>query len=339
MGLYLQLFGLAFFTSLAVTGFMVIAGLGDVAKARSSHKDVIPTGAGIGFVAALGVVMIILNVTPMIAELPRNFPILLSLIFAVAMIGILDDILTLPARLKFVILLCLCALTISINGPITHWPHNLDAIALPYSFAVGGSILWLFVVVNSVNFMDGANGLMGLYMMIASLALFCASLVYDASATAILTLANAGFLCGFLPYNLRRKALIFSGDVGALLSGFIFALSVIMLIRESENARLIYVGPLLLLPFLTDVLLTLIWRLRLGDNILEAHNMHLYQRLIRYGLPNIFVTGLYGLSGLILAAIVLLSIYYDFIGSVNILLTCVIVLSGVYYWLARRLPN
>ena len=62
---------------------------------------------------------------------------------------------------------------------------------------------------------------------------------------------------GFLPWNLGGR--LFQGDAGALFCGFLFAgLAILSTAPRAGSPGLsLYFGPLILLPFLTDVLLTL----------------------------------------------------------------------------------
>ncbi|MEP1229325.1 MAG: hypothetical protein ABJG88_01475 [Litorimonas sp.] len=341
---FLQLAGLAFFTSLAVSGFMITAGLGDVADARSAHRQTIPTGGGIGLVAGLGAAAIALNfmTLPDIFDsqsLHRGFAPVLSLIFAVSMLGIVDDILNLSARIKFGILLILCGAVIYLIGPVVSLPFGLQSVELPFAIGFFGSVLWIFVVVNAVNFIDGANGFMGVSLAIASFGLFGVSLILGAPGAAVLSLVNFAILLGFLPYNLRTEAKVFAGDVGALCVGFIFALAAIMLVSEAGNSNALYAAPILILPLLTDVFLTLIRRVRRKENLLRAHNQHLYQRLIRAGMSHVKVTWAYGFVGLILANLVLLCTHIGLIGSVSLLPFFTGMLIFGYYMISGLLPD
>jgi len=118
--------------------------------------------------------------------------------------------------------------------------------------------------------MDGANGFMGSFMFIASLALTMLAMTVGAMTAAILVGALTFGLLGFLPYNFRAKAQIFCGDVGSLLVGFIFAIASLLLVKEAPDFRLLYVGPILLLPFLADVLMTMLSRLKRKENLLKT---------------------------------------------------------------------
>lgn len=335
----LQIAGLAFFTALAVTGFMVSAGLGDVADHRSAHSQTTPTGGGLGFVAGLGAAAIALEFIDISTPLHGGFAQVLSLIFAVSMLGLIDDVFALSARLKFSLLLIICGAAALLIGPVTELPLGAGRLELPFFLGFLGSLFWIFVVVNAVNFMDGANGFMGIVMAIASLALFGLSVIAGALGAAILSLVNFAVLLGFLPYNQGRKALIFSGDVGALFIGFTYAAAVLMLIAESDSSRMLYAGPILILPFLTDVFLTLIRRVRRKDNLLVAHNMHLYQRLIRAGWSHAKVTWLYGFIGLVLANIVLISAHMGMLHSMSILPFFTGMMICGYYMISHNLAE
>lgn len=336
---FAQIAGLAFFTALAVTGFMVYAGLGDVADHRSAHHQTTPTGGGLSFAAGLGLCALALVFMNISAPLHESFAQILSLIFAVSMLGLIDDVLALSARLKFSLLLMICGAAVILTGPVTELHLGAQRLTLPLSIGFAGSIFWIFVVVNAVNFMDGANGLMGSVMAIASFALFGLSLIAGAPGAAILALINCAVLLGFLPYNLRRKALIFSGDVGALFTGFTYAVAVLMLLSETNSYAMLYAGPILILPFLTDVLLTLIRRVRHKENLFTAHNMHLYQRLIRAGWSHIKVTWLYGFVGLLLANIVIISAHMGLIRSAPLLPFLTGMLVCGYYMISHNLAD
>ncbi len=90
-------------------------------------------------------------------------------------------------------------------------------------------------------------------------------------------LAGAAATAGFLPFNLKGR--LFQGDAGALFGGFLFAaLCLVACGRDGRGPVGLWFGPTTLLPFLTDVLLTLLRRARGRRSLLQAHREHLYQR-------------------------------------------------------------
>ncbi len=191
----------------------------------------------------------------------------LALALVMGVIGALDDLFDIGAKTKLLLQAALALVFATFVAHVEVLPLGLG-LNLPLGPIVGiaGVALWIVVATNAVNFMDGANGVAPG----AQLCLFIATalatqprypLVAEVSMVAALACA------GFLPWNLRGR--LFQGDAGALFCGFLFA------------GLSLYFGPLILLPFLTDVLLTLAVRARRGQSLLQAHRDHLYQLWLR----------------------------------------------------------
>jgi len=325
--------------SLAFSGYMIHAGLGDVPDGRSNHASITPTSGGVGLIAGLGGVLLGLSLFyPYFAAQPV-LPRLLLVATAIAALGLWDDMSQSRAGLKLVLLGLLCILAAAIVSPVTALPFGVTEISLPLSGGAIGTALWIFVVVNAVNFMDGANGLMPSFMLLASLALFGIALSLNAPVTAILSASLAAGLLGFLPYNFKTKALIFCGDVGSLLAGFIFAVAVLTLVKEAPNARPLYVGPILFMPFLADVLMTLLRRAMRREHLMSPHRDHLYQRAIISGRSHKFMSLMYAFAGLICAVIAYLALETGLIRSLFGLMVLASGFGVFYYFAQRRLDR
>ncbi len=294
----LQIFGLAFFVSLAVTGFARLGGLGDIPDHRSSHSRVTPTGGGLGVIAGIGAAILLaaslhqdwIITQPGSAE---KLATLLSLTFAISFLGFVDDRYGLPTKFKMGLILVISTLAANAIGSVTMLPFSGDHIYLLWWSGLAGTILWLFTVSNAVNFMDGINGMFGTCLAIASTALCVLAVKAGAPVTALISGSLAAALFGFLPYNLRGKATVFSGDCGALGAAFLYAGAVLFLVHEQPELRLLYAGPLLILPLLTDVLITLIRKPMKGIAMIAPHNTHLYQRWARKRGGHVGVTLIY----------------------------------------------
>ena len=333
----LHLGAMAFASALAFSGFMIAAGVGDIPNNRSNHSAATPTSGGIGLVAALGVMCLgAAKFYPQLSYGPE-LPYLLMLALAIAALGLFDDIFEGRTLIKFALIIGIAALAVRVIGPPAILPMGAYEIALPYGLGLTGAVLWIFVCVNGVNFMDGANGFMGSFMLIASLALTMLAMTVGAMTTAILAGALSFGLLGFLPYNFRKKAQIFCGDVGSLLTGFIFAVASLMLVKEVPELPLLYVGPILILPFLADIFMTLFSRLKRKENLLKAHSSHLYQRLIRHGWSHRKVSLVYAGAGLICANIAVFAVFNGVIGSLWMLLLLAFLAGVLKVWAERRL--
>jgi len=194
-----------------------------------NHSAATPTSGGLGLVAALGIMCLGAGLFYPQFGLGPELPFLLALAFAIAALGLFDDIFEglFEGRtlIKFALIIGIGALAVRVIGPPAALPIGAYEIALPYGVGLAGAVLWIFVCVNGINFMDGANGFMGSFMLIASITLTMLAMTLGAMTAAVLAGALTFGLLGFLPYNFRRKAQIFCGDVGSLLVGFIFAIA------------------------------------------------------------------------------------------------------------------
>ena len=213
---------------------------------------------------------------------------LLILVAGAFVLGLWDDIWTANTKLKLLILggISLGAATFGLipNALTSPWGE----VSMPLILIIG-SAAWLLVFANAVNFVDGSNGLA-----VGSLAIMMAGLAVTGTVSgtwefSILWFALFGSIAGFLIQNLRGK--LYAGDAGALGLGALFG--GLGLISGLD----VWTIATLALPFLVDVLMTLIWRAKRGRNWLEPHTDHAYQRLIASGWRHLDVAILYwGLS-------------------------------------------
>ena len=185
--------------------------------------------------------------------------------------------------------------------------------------------------------MDGSNGLMPFVMCVALIALALFSWSAGSQGPAILSAVLAAGLAGLLPYNFRSRAKIFSGDVGALTIGFGYAVAVLWLCSELKENNLVFIGPVLILPFLVDVLMTLAWRLIRGENLLTPHRSHFYQRMISKGVSHVMVAWFYGLTALILAFFTSWALGNQMHTFLSYLIMPTMVLYVIYIWVGRKL--
>ncbi len=166
----------------------------------------------------------------------------------------------------------------------------LDGLQIPitlgsttYHFSVFADLFllfWLLLLMNSVNFLDGLDGLATGLSWVAALTIVLLSLkpIVNQPATALLALILFGAISGFVPLN-WHKAKMFLGDSGSMFLGFI--LGVLSTISGGKVATL---GLVLGLPIL-DALVVVARRILKGENPFStADQTHLHHRLIKAGL-------------------------------------------------------
>ncbi len=155
---------------------------------------------------------------------------------------------------------------------------------------LGTSVWWLPVgtlaiaaYVNMANFMDGINGISGLHGLAAGLLYAWAGASNDLTWMIAAGLAVAGGFAGFLPWNLGRGT-VFLGDVGSyLLGGSLAGIAVAAFLSG------VYVEYLLppLAVYVADTGVTLLRRVRAGEDWYRPHRSHVYQRLTDAGLSHV----------------------------------------------------
>lgn len=250
---------------------------------RKQQAAPVPRLGGIGVMGAFAITIAVAGVLHAFAPqwlsnswLPGEVPtvwIAISAAFGFAIIGALDDIWQLGAVSKLVLVvgISFAAPLAGVAVPALETPFgSVDVHAL----MVAGSALWLLVFVNAANFMDGSNGLA-----LGSLAIMCAGLGlclwitgYGYPGGLVCIIAAIG---GFLAHNLRGS--VYAGDAGAFGVGGLFGCLALI------SGLPVWTIATLALPFLVDVLLTLVSRTRRGEPLFEAHLDHAYQSLIKAG--------------------------------------------------------
>jgi len=263
---------------------------------RHAHTSPTPTSGGIGialgFVAGMMTLaflsdMFSADITPrgvLLMMIASGF----SLVYL--LVGFWDDARPLSAKLKFVIFAALSLAAAVIVGPVSVFPVGDGDWVAPAWAALIGTALWVFVMVNTVNFMDGANGLAMGSVAIGLVALAAISFVDGRLSAVALTACAGGAIIGFLIWNFPR-GLLFAGDSGALFTGALAALVSLIVIHRTGLSPV--VPAIVFFPLLSDALLTLAWRVYKRRSLLDGHSEHAYQILMRGGVSHAEVALLY----------------------------------------------
>jgi UDP-N-acetylmuramyl pentapeptide phosphotransferase/UDP-N-acetylglucosamine-1-phosphate transferase len=153
------------------------------------------------------------------------------------------------------------------------------AIGWPSWLAIAVAAAWLLTYTNQFNFMDGSDGLAAGVAVVNAVALSGLAWFRDRPDLATIALIVAAATAGFLWHNFP-PASIFMGDAGSHFLGFTLAMLVVFLV-EAGFSPLIAAAPLA--PFLIDATVTLVRRVRRGEQVWRAHRSHMYQRLLAGG--------------------------------------------------------
>ncbi len=285
-------------------------GIADEPGIRSSHQRVTIRGGGV--IVPIAYICLLLFHPGLFAQQPVvAFSIGLLL---VCIVSFVDDLANIPPPIRLFVqalsVSCLFYFFGAFSLPM--W-----TIPLLYILAVG--------ILNAYNFMDGINGMTGLHTLMTLLFLLYINrymyefvdarfIVYPILATVV-----------FLFFNFRKNAKCFIGDIGSMALGFWVLALLGLLVRETGNFKWI----LFLTVYGAETVLTMVERLRLGENIFQPHRIFLFQLLVNerkldhrlvstlytllQAFVNLLVIGLFGWDWL-LSIIIVLAVGFLYIG-------------------------
>lgn len=273
-------------------------------EARRVHNRPIPRMGGLAIF--LGFLLSVLLFVPMSRPLEG---VLLGSVIIVAT-GAVDDVVSLKAWVKLLLQIAAACVAvyygvrIEVLGNLNIFSSN-DYVTLA-SWSVPITVLWIVGITNSVNLIDGLDGLAVGVSTISSLTMLVIALLVADSSVAVVLAALVGACIGFMPYNLN-PAKIFMGDTGSLLLGYVLAtMSVLGLFKF--YALVSFAVPVLAIAVpLFDTIFAFFRRLIHGQNPMHPDRGHFHHRLIDMGLSQKqAVAVLYTISAILgLAAVVI----------------------------------
>ena len=285
---YMLAFVIAAGVALLITpGVILLAaktGAMDAPDARKVHKKPIPRIGGIGIYAAFMVAMLsVLSFVDVTAEVKTEIIGLMVGGSLIVLVGVIDDYKNLPAKVKLVGQIIAAAVL------VIAFDVRIDFITDPFGdyiytewLAVPLTIFWIVGLTNTVNLIDGLDGLAAGVATIAAVTIMMVALQQSIMLVAVLTAALAGAAFGFLYYNFN-PARIFMGDSGSMFLGFMLAgISVIGAVKSAATIALIVPILALGLPIL-DTTFAIVRRYRGGVPIFKPDKGHLHHRLLDLG--------------------------------------------------------
>lgn len=275
-----------FMTAIALLALRPVAarvGLLDLPGGRKTHARPTPMIGGLGiYLGTLSICML----SPVIMN---DYQILLALSGFVLLVGVLDDIHDMRVSLRIAlhglaawVMATLAGVQLTSFGDILFMgPIELGLMAVPLTiFATIG-------VINAVNMSDGLDGLSGGLSVIALVMLSIVAL--GAGQSAILSFSQVLIvsLLAFLAFNFRllwkKSALVYLGDAGSTLLGFIIA----WLVIAASQGDTAFIAPVYVLWFLAvplmDTVRVMICRPLKGCSPFKPGRDHLHHLLISAG--------------------------------------------------------
>lgn len=278
---------------------------------RRIHKVAVPRLGGVGiymsFILTLSALAAITGRFPQDARIVEGGLGIFVGGTIVFVLGLIDDLESLPAKAKLVIQIVAASAAYSLGVRIRAIPipttfNGGVPIDLGFLHLAGGepiqlgvlslpiTILWLVGVANAVNLIDGMDGLAAGVSLISALTIWSVALAegIDKPYAGLMAAVLAGALLGFLRWNFN-PARIFLGDSGAYLVGFVLAaISITGVIKGAAAATIVVPTVFLVLLILFFPLLDTSWaivrRAARGKSVFEPDRQHIHHRLLDTGL-------------------------------------------------------
>lgn len=255
----------------------------DKPNQRSSHSEITLRGGGIIFwFSAL---------LYFVQHFQNNY-FFFTGITLVSLVSFWDDIQNLSNKIRISVHFISITLIFYDLGLFNLVP--LWGVIIAYVLAIG--------LINAYNFMDGINGITGLYTLVVMGSLLYVNtkiqLFTDGSFIKYAMIASVVFLF----FNYRKKAKCFAGDVGSIAIAFWVIYLVLKLILITNSV----IWLLFLAVYGVDAICTILHRLYLKQNIFEAHRLHLYQVLSNeYKIQHRLVSLYYALAQIVISVLVI----------------------------------
>ena len=299
---------------------------------RRMHQKAIPTIGGLAIYAAFVVTVILFG------ELNRQLVSMLIGSLIIVIMGLLDDKLDLPAKVKFLIQILAAAIPVTQGCVIEYISHPLTFLGNEYLslgvLSIPVTIVWIVALTNAVNFIDGLDGLSVGVCSISCLSMGVIAMLLGQSVEAMLLGCLLGACLGFLPYNFN-PARIFMGDTGATFLGYMLGcLSVTGLFKV--YAVISFAVPLLVLGVpLFDISFAFIRRVWNHVSPMHPDRSHIHHRLVDSGLnQRQSVLILYLAASLM--GILAVAVSTSGVGKALMVLLAVIVVGVIGLWLLSR---
>lgn len=247
----------------------------DKPNERSSHSIKTFRGGGIIFpIVAIAA----------IAYLGLSVKLALAL-FLVSIISVYDDIRSIKVSIRLLFHFVSFALVI---WDLLPWVDYYILLPVLFIICIGA--------INAYNFMDGINGITGLYsitLIMSFILLNNRHVIVDEKLFYFLITP----IVVFLFYNFRRRARCFGGDVGSVSIALIVVYFLLMIILKTGRIEYIFLMGL----YGIDSIFTIIERIIRKENIFQAHRRHIYQILANeHAIDHRVIALAYGVLQLIL---------------------------------------
>ena len=286
-----------------VRRFAVGSGLVVAPDERSVHTAPTPSLGGPsmlgGLLAGVLTAWIVGDFSEVFAA-PTEMLGVVSAAVVICVVGVIDDVrpVSPPAKVAGMVLAGSVLSLTGVSLVVLRIPF-LDVVLLSPDLSALLTVVWVVLLVNALNLIDGLDGLAAGIVAIAAATFFLYALrlgdeglLFEGNPGSMLAVIVVGICVGFLPQNVH-PARIFMGDGGALLLGLLMAASTVSVGGRTEAAfsgqsffffAPVFIPVVILGVPLFDLAFAVVRRAATpGVRVTAADKDHLHHRLLRLG--------------------------------------------------------
>ncbi len=264
-------------------------GILDIPNERKQHNKPIVSLGGVAITFSCIIILFTLSkIIPQTIDflIDKKYYTLFICLVLSFLLGLIDDIFTISPwprlSIQFLLASFLWSAGISIDTLNFDWVNDSNFILyLPKIFSFILTSIWLVGFTNSLNWIDGLDGLAGGITLISLIGHIIISCVLKNNNLIYLSLILLGSILAFLRFN-KKPASILMGDGGSYFLGY--SLGSISIINYSDKITYpFFVAILLFSVPLLDMIYVIFNRVRGGKSPFKADRAHIHHRLINRG--------------------------------------------------------
>ncbi len=255
----------------------------------------------------------------------------------ITLIGLADDLSPLSARVKLVAQIAV-GLLLYLSG------LRVELLSTPYGSvdigmaSLGITVLWVVVLTNAINLIDGLDGLAGGVSLIAAATLMVLGHLMSVGWAVVFMVGMIGFLVPFLFFN-RYPARIFLGDSGSMQLGYYFAVFSLLVPLKSFTASALYLPLLALGVPILETVSSFVRRAVSGRNVMQADRRHLFHFLSLAGLSQRGVVLVFYLMGIVFSLFSLAMFLWNRLIVLSVLAVFMVVILTAFFILVTGVAS
>ena len=267
------------------------------------HEHATPTLGGLAMFAGLAVGLAVawgIGDFAAVFAAPSEMLGLLLAAILICGVGVLDDVrpVSAPAKVAGMVVAGSVLSLAGVSLLVLRIPF-VDMVLLSPDLSALFTVVWVVLIANAVNLIDGLDGLAAGIVGIAAATFLLyavrlgdAGVLFDGNPGALLAVLVLGICVGFLPHNMY-PARIFMGDSGALLLGLLMAASTVSVGGRTDapfsGQSFFFFAPLFIPLFilgvpLFDMTFAIVRRIATrGLKVTDADKEHVHHRIMKLG--------------------------------------------------------